>query len=353
MVVSYAADFVIGIYTSPNLIDWTHASNFSHHGLLGIQYECPNLVEMPVKDSNETMWLMYISINPGAPLGGSIGQYFPGSFNGTHFTAVDQVARIDDFAKDNYAGQFFSGIPGTEKQISMAWASNWQYTSYVPTGPLEGWASAMTVPRYNHLEQLPGIGWVLVQAPYDITSQFDSELAYNSSLNNGSVFIDYSGVESRAIYFEANITGLTPDILAGTLNFTASSSVSGEMIQGGTTVNGATWLSRQRVLGFDNPFFTDKFSSNGVYSGSQNGSWTISGIIDRTILELFVNGGQQRGTMLFFPNTPLDTLWIGGGSIPENASVSVGVWALKDAWAEQENSNGTVVGNVTSSLGYM
>ena len=85
MITVYAAEFTVGIYTSPDLKDWQHASNFSHHGLLGIQYECPNLVEMPVEDSDETMWLMFISINPGAPLGGSISQYFPGSFNGTHF----------------------------------------------------------------------------------------------------------------------------------------------------------------------------------------------------------------------------------------------------------------------------
>jgi beta-fructofuranosidase len=38
MVVSYAQDFVIGIYASPNLKTWTHASNFSHDGLLGQQY---------------------------------------------------------------------------------------------------------------------------------------------------------------------------------------------------------------------------------------------------------------------------------------------------------------------------
>lgn len=75
-------------------------SNFSHHGLLGIQYECPNLVEMPVEGQAESMWLLYISINPGAPYGGSIGQYFPGSFNGTHFEAVDAAARIADFGKE-------------------------------------------------------------------------------------------------------------------------------------------------------------------------------------------------------------------------------------------------------------
>lgn len=62
---------------------------------------------------------------------GSISQYFPGSFNGTHFEAVDAVARISDFAKDNYAAQWFYGIPGDQPQINIAWASNWQYCQLV------------------------------------------------------------------------------------------------------------------------------------------------------------------------------------------------------------------------------
>jgi beta-fructofuranosidase len=37
MVVAYSQEFVIGIFTSPDLKSWTHASNFSHHGLLGLQ----------------------------------------------------------------------------------------------------------------------------------------------------------------------------------------------------------------------------------------------------------------------------------------------------------------------------
>lgn len=148
MVVSYAQDFVIGIFTSGNMRNWTHASNFSHHGLLGLQYECPNLVEMPMENSSETMYVLAVSINPGAPQGGSIMQYFPGTFNGADFTPVDGAARIADFAKDNYAGQFFYGLPGTEDQISIAWASNWQYTDNTPTGD-EGWRSSMSLPRQN------------------------------------------------------------------------------------------------------------------------------------------------------------------------------------------------------------
>jgi beta-fructofuranosidase len=61
---------------------------------------------MPVLGSDDPMYLLGISINPGAPLGGSITEYFPGSFNGTHFVPVDGAARIEDFGKDNYAGQY-------------------------------------------------------------------------------------------------------------------------------------------------------------------------------------------------------------------------------------------------------
>ena len=147
-VISYAQDFVIGIFTSPNLTNWTHASNFSHAGLLGLQYECPNLVSLPMLKnaslaepldpanfaSTDEMYILQISINPGAPQGGSISQYFPGTFNGTHFTTADAATRLTDFGKDNYAGQFFYNIPATSPQISIAWASNWEYAQLVPTG---------------------------------------------------------------------------------------------------------------------------------------------------------------------------------------------------------------------------
>ncbi|KAI5246161.1 hypothetical protein E4T43_02863 [Aureobasidium subglaciale] len=349
MVVVYAAEFSVGIYTSPNLKNWTHASNFSNHGLLGTQYECPNLVEMPVEDSDETMWLMFLSINPGAPLGGSVSQYFPGYFNGTHFEAVDPVARISDFAKDNYAGQFFSGISGTEKRLSIDWASNWQYTNDVPT-EIEGFRSFMTIFRQSHLKKLPGVGWDLVSSPFNISSQFSQVLASNSSLGNSSILLDYSTLPSGALYFEANVTGLTPTTLSGAINFMFSSSISGQNVQGASLPGGATWVSRRNAgWGAENPYFTDKFSSNGVYSGSENGTWTLSGVLDRSILELFVNGGEQSATVTFFPDYPLDTLRIGASDIPEGAAVSVAVWGLKNAWASQANSEGIVTGNTTTS----
>jgi beta-fructofuranosidase len=235
LVLAYAQEFAIGFFTSPDLKKWTHASNFSYHGLLGLQYECPNLVEMPVQGTEDTMYVLQVSINPGAPLGGSISEYFPGSFNGTHFEAVDGVARINDFGKDNYAGQFFYGTPAGSDAVSIAWASNWQYSQITPTGPKEGWRSAMSLPRKNYLTNITRLGWDMVSVPYDISPVLGDVLASNTSLGNGTIFVDYSTVESNALYFEVNVTGINTTTISGsaTLNFTFRSPVSNEYLQGG------------------------------------------------------------------------------------------------------------------------
>jgi beta-fructofuranosidase len=192
-------------------------------------------------------------------------------------------------------------------------------------------------------------GYDLISKIHDISPVIESELAYNSSLGNGSMLIDFATVESGAIYFETNITGLTSSTLRGTANFTISSSVSGEYIQGGINAAGSPgiWIDRGHIRGFENPYFNDKFSEEGLFGPSTNGSWSMSLVYDNSILELFLNGAQAAGTVTFFPTRPLDTLAIYVGGIPETASSSAAVWGLKDTWADQANANGTVVGNAT------
>jgi beta-fructofuranosidase len=109
---------------------------------------------MPIANSDASNYILAVSVNLGAPQGGSTTQYFPGDFNGTHFTPVDSATRIADFGKDNYAAQFFYGVPETEEQLSIVWASNWGHCQNVPTGETEGWRSSMSVPRQIHLANI-------------------------------------------------------------------------------------------------------------------------------------------------------------------------------------------------------
>ncbi|KAI9840259.1 MAG: hypothetical protein M1838_004142 [Thelocarpon superellum] len=345
MVVSYAQDFTIGIWTSPNLTDWTHASNFTHAGLLGLQYECPNLVSMPMNGTDEPMWVLAISINPGAPQGGSITTYFPGDFNGTHFAPVDGAARITDYGKDNYAGQFFFGIPEGQDAVSIAWASNWQYSQLVPTGPLENWRSAMALPRTNSLANISRLGYDLISKPYKLETLFDKPLVQNDSFANGSQLVDYTQAPWGTIYFQMNVTGIPAANQTGTANFTFLSSTSQESLSGGFFIGGDFWINRGRINGFDNPFFTDKFSITNLIAPS--GDWSMEGVIDQSILEVFLNGGQQAATTTFFSVAPLDTMRIATDGLNPGVNVSIAVWSLKSAWAAQA-TNGTVLGhNVT------
>lgn len=362
MVVSYAQEFVIGIYTSPNLKEWTHASNFSHHGLLGLQYECPNLVSMPmIKNASiaspldpsnfasiDQMYVLSISINPGAPLGGSITQYFPGSFNGTHFTIVDSATRLTDFAKDNYAGQFFYNIPTNKPQLSIAWASNWEYSQLVPTGPLENFRSFMTLPRQNVLANTTRGPYTLMQLPYDL-SPLQVPLANSTKLANSSLLYDYSStVPSRALSFNMIIANIPLANTTGTANFTFLSSVTGESIRGGFFLGGDTpfFLNRGYTNGFDrsNPFFTDKFSVNNLIN-TDTQTFRLTAVIDRSILEVFLDNGLRCGTMTFFPEGELDTLAVASGGLNPGVNVAVDVYGLKSGWTGVQGMNGTVYGN--------
>jgi beta-fructofuranosidase len=349
MVIAYSVDFVIGIWTSPDLIEWTHASNVSHVGLLGLQYECPNMVPVPVRDveGEDELYVLTISLNPGAPLGGSVTEWFPGRFNGTHFEPLDPATRLANFAKDNYAGQFFYGTPSEKypEPVSIAWASNWQYTNVVPTGE-EGWRSAMTIAKDTYLTQVERLGWALVQKPHDMSPILDRELGSNNSLVNTSISVDigYDNVPANAVYFQVDITVpedavYTADAL---INFTLSSSVDPtEKLTGGYYLSNSgapntVYIDRGKLQGFENPFFTDKVSLSQVKAAYQ-----INGLFDRSLLEVWLDDGAFEGTVNVYPKNVLDKFELGSsGGIPEGVEIKAKVWAVKSTW-ETNGSNQT------------
>nr|ADD65999.1 N-glycosylation reporter 3 [synthetic construct] len=80
MTAAKSQDYKIEIYSSDDLKSWKLESAFANEGFLGYQYECPGLIEVPTEqDPSKSYWVMFISINPGAPAGGSFNQYFVGS----------------------------------------------------------------------------------------------------------------------------------------------------------------------------------------------------------------------------------------------------------------------------------
>ena len=147
MVVVLATEHRVSIYSSPNLRDWTHLSDFGGRGARSGVWECPDLFALAVDgDPSRTRWVMLVSLTPGASPGPSGTQYFVGDFDGTTFSPLeDDVERVSwlDHGRDNYAGVTFSGVPD-DRRILIGWMGNWQYAEALPTSP---WRGQMTAPR--------------------------------------------------------------------------------------------------------------------------------------------------------------------------------------------------------------
>ena len=106
----------VSIFTSPNLKDWTFASNvrgdlFDEGRFL---YECPDFFELPIQGETGTRWVLTAANR----------QYAIGSFDGRTFipeaTRLEQTRPVDGL-NPVYAWQSFSDAPDG-RRIQMAWS---------------------------------------------------------------------------------------------------------------------------------------------------------------------------------------------------------------------------------------
>lgn len=164
MAVSLPDDHQVRFYGSANLKDWQRLSEFGPAGAVSGQWECPNLVELPV-DGNpaHTRWVLKVGLNPGGLQGGSGEQYFVGRFDGTRFIndSAPSLSLWSDYGKDCYCALTFNDSPRAQKPVMIGWMSNWQYADQLPTNP---WRGQMTAPREIALQTFPE-GIRLVQKP--------------------------------------------------------------------------------------------------------------------------------------------------------------------------------------------
>ena len=350
MTVAHPQEYAVVFYGSPNLKDWTELSRLSTAGILGYQYECPDLLQVPVEGGprdGEKEWVLIVSINPGAPVGGSVVEYFVGDWDGKTFTPRDGAARIADFAKDFYAAQSWSNTPDG-KAIAVGWASNWQYTNVVPTSPFR---SIQSVPRELTLKYYrpnPMFGdYVLNSRPVEQFESIVGETLYSFAEDNASDKASTNKtVELRGSGgFDINATFRVPADANVTYNSIGSFKISSsagdeESVSAGIQMGepAVMYIDRGlagREFGAPNPFFTDKTSGIIRYQANytseqavlgplpaeamaaQDGDKLISlrAIVDRSVIEVFANGGEVSGTSVFF---------FSNDGVPARLDVSIG-----------------------------
>ena len=164
MVVSLANECKVIFYCSADLKVWTRLGTFGPEGVVGYsEWECPELFQVVVEDTQETKWILKIDIGDnGKVKTGSASQYFVGWFDGKKFINENSKNLVlwTDFGRDFYAAQCFNHMPD-QRNVWIGWMNNWRYANEIPTSP---WRGAMSLPRTCTLAQTPQ-GYRLRQQP--------------------------------------------------------------------------------------------------------------------------------------------------------------------------------------------
>ncbi|MEQ8238286.1 MAG: glycoside hydrolase family 32 protein [Cyclobacteriaceae bacterium] len=272
----------IRFYSSPNLIDWQLESEFGKElGAHGGVWECPDLLRL--KDENGlSKWALLVSINPGAPKGGSGTQYFIGSFNGKEFIPEDSTTKWLDFGADNYAGVTWSNLPNEEERtLFLGWMSNWEYAQVVPT---YSWRSAMTLPRALSLFEIEGRTFIKSSPTDEVNNYLIEQSEVSGTQNNIK--------DGLAYVLLTEVEGSTAEIvLSNGVKEEFSIFISLDEIR--------TDRSRSGQIDF-NSEFGNIHSSKPTFSQINK----IELFLDRSSVELFINDGEMVITELVFPTQP-------------------------------------------------
>lgn len=287
-------------YTSKNLINWHLESEFGQNsGAHGGVWECPDLFKLKVNGTQKEKWVLSVSINPGAPNGGSATQYFIGDFDGKSFKTSQKNAKWMDYGTDNYAGVTYNDAPNGNR-VSIGWMSNWNYARDTPT---TNWRSAMTLPRTLSLSTING-DYVLKS---NTIEQFNKQLTTAFSkekivIKKGSEkTFDYPKLNQSQIKFKAKnknlkliFTNEVNDTLV--LNYDARKQ---------------TFAIDRRHSGKVNfeKSFGEKIHTTPTPNLISN-SIDFQIILDWSSIEIFLNGGIYTFTEQIFPNQPYTKLTI-------------------------------------------
>lgn len=268
----------ITFYSSKNLKEWTKESEFGEKvGAHGGVWECPDL--FPMEYNGEKIWVLFVSINPGGPNGGSATQYFTGKFDGKTFTPFQTDIRWVDYGPDDYAGVTFFNTG--KRRIFIGWMSNWQYASVVPT---YAWRSATTIARDLSLEKI-GEKYFLASNPVpellaiaDSTREFKDEFDLEGP---AQIHLSLDSLDSYEI--------------------TLANDKNEQVLIGYDKASNNYYIDRTKSGKIDfEKGFAARHTAPRIATG---GSSDLTLIIDDASVELFADNGLTVMSSIFFPNT--------------------------------------------------
>ena len=294
MVVSLPLEFKVLFYQSENLTDWELTGEFGGFGDVSKIWECPDLLKVKVKGSEEVKWVLIIS--SGSQYEGFTGmQYFIGEFDGNTFIA-DQPTEIPawlDYGKDFYAAITYNNLPEGQPPILIGWANNWAYANSLPTSP---WRGMMAIPRELSLIK-SGEGYKLIQNPvkalYEIANKSEKLAFSNHDIEKNDQLLDDVQAGSCLIKIEFE------NIDAEMVGIEIFKSDNEKTIVGFNHTADHLFIDRSKSGNVD---FHENFASVEFAPITlKDNRLSLEIVIDQSIVEVFAEGGSVVISDQIFP----------------------------------------------------
>jgi levanase len=292
----------IGFYTSPDLKDWTYVSAFGREGL-GI-LECPDFFQLDVDgDPSQRTWVLAASAN-GSGEGRTTGlAYWTGSWDGKTFAPDAGDHQWLDGGSDFYAAVTWDDPRLTDGQRkasrhAIGWMNNWAYARELPTGE---WFGAASVVRDIRLVADGGRP-VLVSAPTPALESLEGnpEQIPAGTVQEGSgqeLPVPDSGAYKVDLELEKPASGSGEARVLLQSGGNAYATVGYDFTSGQAFVvrDGDTVAQAEGGL-------AEAYRKVGSVKGSTGGDTVrLTAYVDRSSVEVFVDGGRGTLTSLVFP----------------------------------------------------
>ncbi|HEY4289588.1 MAG TPA: glycoside hydrolase family 32 protein [Puia sp.] len=294
MTVAIPAEHKVHFYGSPDLKNWTLLSEFGPQGYVSAYWECPSLIELPVKGGG-TRWVLMNSAAGGQR--GVFMQYYVGTFDGKTFVndnASDTVLTVD------YGDCFYAAIPWNNMPDDAKVLIGWMVPGKEKTAP---WTGQMSISRDMSLKKTAE-GYRLIQEPAAIVRKGlpRSVEMKDIAVSGGEVAVNVLG---NAYWLDAEM-----DL--------GAAATAGFKIAQGKDASGK--VVSETVIGYDKvkqEVFVDRSRSSrdGVKPEKVRQTIALSGdaalaagkvrlriLFDKSSLEVFVNDGEEVLTDYIYPD---------------------------------------------------
>lgn len=325
MVAVLADERTLVILDSPDLKRWTKRSTFGSAGDTAGQWECPDLIELPVEGTSQKKWALIINRNPGAPAGGTGVRYLIGSFDGAKFTSEvpDLPVLWADWGKDFYATNTWNDTPKDDgRRVWIGWFSNWQYANVEPTVL---WRGGQSIPRTLTLRRYAD-GLRLVQKPVR-----ELEGLRHERLRVADLSVAGANKKIRDANAKGEVYELEAELQPGQAEetgFRLRKGKDAETVVGLDAVRGEIFVDRTR---FGDVAFSKDFPGRYAAKLGKSNSVKVHIFVDRSSVEVFVNDGERVLSDRIYPPPGSDGIELyEKGTGAKVASLTI--WQLDSVW---------------------